>query len=79
MELIVKLDLQGIDLIVNALKVHRDTQFPILPTYEAGWRATLVNMKSDLETEQLKYDKGSYEYYQLEKEIVHIAGVLKAS
>lgn len=79
MEVSINLTPQNINLIVGAMMGDRQTQFPLCPSYLTDWNDTMMRIKSDLETEQLKYDKGSYEYYQLEKEIVHIAGVLKAS
>lgn len=78
MEVPINLTPQGIDLIINAMMGDRQTQFPLLPSYVAEWRGTLLQMKGDIETEQLKYDRGSYEYYQLEQCIVHITHILKA-
>lgn len=78
MEVPINLTPQSIDLIISAMMGDRQTQFPLLPSYVAEWRGTLLQMKGDIETEQLKYNRGSYEYYQLELCATRIVHMLKA-
>lgn len=78
MEVPINLTPQNIKLVIDAMMGDRQTQFPLLPSYVAEWRGTLLQMKGDIETEQLKYDRGSYEYYQLERCATRITYILKA-